>query len=96
MLCYWGKEMSWRNLINKKYSEDTTFGNFDSIERLINAMLNNDIMNAKSLSNVYKNVKSDKINKNKQKEYLMQFKKYVTKKHGLRGQWKELVSEGKF
>ena len=41
--------MNWMNIINKKYSEDTTFGNFDSIEGLINAMLKNDVMNAKSL-----------------------------------------------
>jgi len=88
--------MSWRNLINKKYSEDTTFANFDSIEDLLNAMLKNDVMNAKSLSNIYKNVKSGKINKSRQKEYLMQFKKHVTRKHGLREQWEELVSEGKF
>ena len=88
--------MNWQNIINKKYSEDTTFANFDDIEELIDAMLRNDVMNAKSLSNIYKNVKFGKINKNRRKDYLMMFKKYVTRKHGLREQWEELVSKGKF
>tara|TARA_R100000900_G_scaffold137030_1_gene115268 strand:+ start:284 stop:550 length:267 start_codon:yes stop_codon:yes gene_type:complete len=88
--------MSWHNIINKKYSEDTTFANFDNIEKLIDAMLRNDVVNSKSLSNVYKNVKSGKINKSRRKDYLMMFKKYVTRKHGLREQWEELVLEGKF
>jgi len=88
--------MSWKNVISKKYNEDTLFMTFDNLEELIEAMLENKTMNAKSLNVIYDNVKSEKIKKDKQKDYLMNFKKYVTKKHGLRKQWEDLVSAGKF
>ena len=88
--------MSWESIISKKYSEDTLFMTFDNLEELVEAMLKNNTMNAKSLDVIYNNVKSGKINKDRQKDYLMNFKKYVSRKHGLRKQWADLVSAGKF
>tara|TARA_R100001440_G_scaffold577_4_gene1812 strand:+ start:6303 stop:6569 length:267 start_codon:yes stop_codon:yes gene_type:complete len=88
--------MSWENIVSKKYSEDTQFMTFDNLEQLVEAMLKNNTMNAKSLDVVYNNVKSGKINKDRQKDYLMNFKKYVSRKHGQRKQWVDLVSAGKF
>ena len=41
--------MTWEDIISKKYSEDTLFMTFDNLEELVEAMLKNNIMNAKSL-----------------------------------------------
>jgi len=88
--------MSWESIISKKYSEDTLFMTFDNLEELIEAMLENETKNAESLNVIYNKVKSGKINKDRQKDYLMNFKKYVSRKHGQRKQWVDLVSAGKF
>ena len=52
--------MSWENIISKKYSEDTLFMTFDNLEELVEAMLKNNTMNAKSLNVIYNKVKSGK------------------------------------
>ena len=88
--------MNWENIIRKKYDSDTLYMSFDNLEELVNVMLKNNDMNAKSLNIIYQNVKSGKIKKDKEKDYLNSFRRYVTRKHGLRKQWDELVSEGKF
>lgn len=89
--------MSWESILKFKITDDDTlFMSFSNLEELLEAMLKNNRKNAKSLNHIYENVKSGKINKNKQKEYLMNFRKYVTKENGLRKQWDKLVSQGKF
>ena len=85
------------NKMEKKYTDDTLVDDFDNIEDLVDSMIKNDILNGKKLKSiVLENVKSGKINKGKEKDYLKRCRKYVTRKHGYRKQWDSLVESGKF
>ena len=85
------------NKMEKKYSDDTLVDDFDNIEDLVDSMIKNDVLNGKKLrSIVLENIKSGKIKEGKEKEYLQRCRKYVTRKHGYRKQWDDLVESGKF
>ena len=39
--------MSWENILEKKYSDDTLVDDFDNIEDLVDSMIKNDVLNGK-------------------------------------------------
>lgn len=88
--------MSWENILEKKYIEDTLVMDLDSIQELIDSMIKNNIRNSKNLPILLENIKSGKIKKGREKEYLKNCRKYITRKHGYRKQWDDLVEGGKF